>query len=358
MTNQLLPFRSGTRQRLVLTGQGQYPFTIAGAAATTNVNILISNIGMLGAIVLKVRGTITYSSAGAFALFGPWSLVQNITLSTNLGSVPLWNCSGFGSYLAQRWQKEGWQPDAAGIGSVTPDVNVHNFPLVGTGVAFELSWVVQVSLNDGLNFELGLVNQQSPQVQTYLNLTLATAAQIATNITALSGVVEAWMWYYDIGDPGQFALPPLTLVRTVEDLVNSVAATGDNVIVIPQLGVLTNMTQYAVLNSVLSDAPSQTYLRINKTDTPYVFERQVQKTLTRKRDLLNPQVGVFDWDFFSAYGPRSLGDFRDAWDTEAFATMEAILSIPTGTTLASGDTHRIVRKVVQMLQPTPQQMAA
>jgi hypothetical protein len=352
---QLLPFRSGTRQRLVLAGTGQYAFTIG---TTTNINIPLPNVGEAAMLILKLRGTVTYSAGGAFAIYGPWSMVQNATVSTNLGSATLWNMSGYGSYLAQGWQKEGWRPDFAGMGSTTPDPNVFVFPLSGTGVAWELSYVIMLSLNDGLNFELGLLNMQSPQVQANLNLTLGTAAQIATNITACSGIAECWYWYYDIGDPSQFALPPLTLVRSLEDISASVAATGDNYITIPQLGVITNITQYLTLNSILSDAWAQTSLVINKTDTPYVFEKQVQKTLSRRRDGLNPIVGVADWDFLSAYGPKNMGDFRDAWDSEAFATIDLHVLIPTGTTLAAGDTHKIVRRCVQMLQASPAQQAA
>jgi hypothetical protein len=352
---QLMPFRAGTRQRLVLAGQGQYAFTIG---TTNNVNVLLPNVGQLGMIILKVRGTITLSAAGAFGVFGPWTLVANATISTNLGSVPLWNATGYGSYLAQRWQKEGWDPSLAGVGSTTPDANVYVFPTAATG-AYELTYILTLSLNDGLNFELGLLNNQSPQVQTYLNITLdPTLTDVVTTATANTGTIEAWYWYYDIGDPSQFALPPLTIVRTVEDMISPIAATGDNVQVFPQLGVMTNFTQYIRLNSVLSDLFSQTYMRVNKTDVPYVMERQVQKAWNRKYQMINPVVGAGDWNFFQAYGPINMGDFRDCWDTEAFAYLEAAVSIPTGTTLGAIADHRIIRRVVQLLQTTPAQPAA
>jgi hypothetical protein len=99
-------------------------------------------------------------------------------------------------------------------------------------------------------------------------------------------------------------------------------------------------------------------MRVNKTDVPYVMERQVQKALMRYSTALNPLTGSADWNFFRAYGPINLGDFRDCWDTEAFAYLEAAVSIPTGTTLGAVADHRIVRRVVQMLQATPAQPAA
>jgi hypothetical protein len=354
MSQQLLPFRAGTRQRLVLAGQGQYPYTIG---TTTNVNVLLPNVGELGMIILKARGTQTLSGAGVFAVFGPWALINNVTISTNLGSVPLWNASGYGSFLAQRWQKEGWDPQQAGIGQTVANADVFVYSVAATA-AYELTWFLPVSLNDGLNFELGLLNNQSPQVQTYVNVTLGAQTDTVTTATANVGNIEVWYWYYDIGDPSQFALPPLTIVRTVEDMIAPIAATGDNVQVFPQLGVMTNFTQYIRLNSILSDLYSQTYMRINKTDVPYVMERQVNKAWARRYMLLNPLTGSCDWNFFQAYGPINLGDFRDAWDTEAFAYLEAAVSIPTGTTLGAVADHRIIRRVVQMLQATPAQPAA
>lgn len=355
MAQQLLPFRSGTRQRLVLAGTGQYPFTVG---TTNNVNVPLPNIGEGGQAILKVRGTITYSAGTTFTIFGPWSIIQNIQLFLNLGSVSIWNTTGYGGFLAQRWQKEGWDPSLPGIGGATPDANVYVFPTSGGPVAFELTWFLTISLNDGLNFELGLLNMQSPQVQANVNLTMGTAAQIGTNITAASGNVEVWYWYYDIGDPGQFALPPLTLVRTLEDLIANIAGTGDSIIIIPQLGVMCNLTSYTVTNAALSDAWSQSYLRVNRSDYPYIFERQVQKAVTRRGLLLNPQVGIADWIFLAGYGPLNMGDFRDCWDTEAFAEFIHAVTIPAGTTLVAGDAQRIVRRVVQMLQSTPQQAAA
>jgi hypothetical protein len=349
---QLKPFRAGTRQRLAQAGNGAVAFTIG---ITNSVSIPLPNIGMLNMLILQLTGTVTYSATGAFALYGPWSLLQAITVFTNLGSTTLWQTTGFGGYLAQRWQKEGWQPDAGGIGTTTADAEVYVFPVVGTAAAWTLTWVLPIALNDGMHFDLGTLNQQSPQIQTNLQLTFANATTVvASNITALAGSAVLWYWYYDIGDPSQYALPPLVLVRTLEDLSAAIVAAGaDTIITIPQLGVMLNYTQYATINSVLSNNYSQTYLRVNKTDFPYLYQRSILHTLTRRLDLLNSQVGVADTDYFHAYGPKNMGDFRDTWDTEAFAFLEAGTSIPSGTTIAAGDTVRAVRRVLQMLQATP-----
>jgi hypothetical protein len=349
---QLKPFRSGTRQRLAQAGQGSYAFTIG---TTNTLSIPLPNIGMLNMLILQLTGTITYSATGTFALYGPWSLLQAITVFTNLGSTTLWQTTGFGGYLAQRWQREGWQPDAGGLGTTTADAEVYVFPTSGTAAAWTLTWFLPIAVNDGMHFDMGMLNQQSPQIQSNLQLTFANATTVVgTNITALAGNAVLWYWYYDIGDPSQYALPPLILTRTLEDLAQPITTAGADVLItIPQLGVMLNYTEYAVINSVLSDAYSQTYLRVNKTDFPYIWQRSIKHADTRRLDLLNHIVGVADTDYYHAYGPKNLGDFRDTWDTEAFAFLENGMSIPSGTTVAAGDGVRGLRRVLQMLQATP-----
>jgi hypothetical protein len=344
MANQLLPFRQGTRQRRAKVG------VIPFAAASAGNPLELPRVGMLSRIIVQLRGTITYSAPGALADLGPWNLLSRIRVNTNIGAASIVDLSGYGAYVAQRQIAYGWSPEKAGIGDATPNADLHAFPLSGAAQAFALTWELPVGANDGPNFETGLINLQAPETRVTLEPVFGALLDPATLVTAIVANLHVYYEYYEIGDPGKFALPPLALVRLLEDQ-QAVGQTGDNTYTVPRQGTLLNLAHVAILNGARSDSIDSFSIKFNKTDTAYNIERQWSRMEERQLYGLLPVTGVYYNDWFHAYGEPNKGDTRDAIDSEALTTLESIVTVSSGATLGSNNNFlRSIRRIVQVLQ--------
>jgi len=344
-TQQKLPFRSGTRQKFYQMN----PMVFAAGQTLTQV---FPQVGMLSAIFLQVIGTLTYSAAGTLADQGPWNLLTRLQVLTNIGSAVLVDLSGFGAYLVQQLIGGGdYRPDVAGSGASTPSALIYSFPLSGTGVAFRLSYILPIGANDGINFDTGLINLQAPQTQVTLSLQCGQLTDAASNITAIAATISVGYWYYEIPDLSIFELPPLSLVRTLEDQI-PVASTGEQVYTVPPMGTILQAVHCLTLNGTRSDSFDYGFVRFNKSDTIYNVPAGMQRMLERSRYGLNPITGTFFWDFWHAYGEVSQGDVRDAIDTEAISTVDFGMAISSGATLGSNNNNlKTIRRLVQTIQP-------
>lgn len=341
---QLLPFRSGTRQRQAKVGV--IPFA-AGSAGTP---LELPRVGMLSRIIVQLRGTITYSAGGALTDLGPWSLLSRIRVNTNIGSASLIDLTGYGAYVAQRQIVRGWSPEKAGIGDSTPNADIHVFPLSGAAQAFVLTWELPIAANDGANFETGLINLQAPETRVTVEPTFGALTDGSTLVTGISANLHVYYEYYEIGDPRVFVLPPLALVRILEEQ-QAVGQTGENIYPVPRQGTVLNLAHVAILNGARSDAIDSLALKFNKTDTVYNAERQWKRVEERRMYSLLPNTGVYYWDLFDAYGDVNKGDTRDAIDSEALTTFESIVNVTSGATLGANNNFlRSIRRILQVLQ--------
>lgn len=341
---KLLPFREGTRQRRAKVGTIAYS---AGAAWTP---LEMPRVGMLSEIVVQLRGTITYSAAGTIADKGPWNLLNRLKVNTNIGAASIVDVSGYGGYCVQRMLKEAWSPEKAGNGDTTPNADIYLFPTSGTAVAFVLTWVLPIAANDGPNFDTGLLNLQSPETRVTVEGTFGALTDPATNVTAIVATLHVYYQYFEIGDPRQFALPPLALVRTLEDQ-QAVGQTGDNIYPVPRQGTVLQLAHIVTLNGARSDTIDSFSLKFNKTDTIYSEERQWKRVTERRLYHLLPNVGVYYHDLFHAYDQVNMGDTRDAIDSEALTTFESIVTVSSGATLGSNNNFlATVRRILQVLQ--------
>jgi hypothetical protein len=266
MSNSLLPFRRGTRQRRAKVGVIPY---VAGAAGTP---LELPRVGMLSRIVIQLRGTITYSAPGALADQGPWNLLTRIRVNTNIGAATLIDASGFGMYAVQRQIERGWSPEKAGIGDTAANADIHAFPLSGAAQPFCLTYELPISANDGANFETGLINLQAPETRVTVEPQFGALLDPATLVTAIVANLHVYYEYYEIGDPRKFALPPLALVRILEDQ-QAVGQTGDNTYPVPRMGTVLNLCHVVTLNGARSDTIDSLSLKFNKTDSIYQQER-------------------------------------------------------------------------------------
>lgn len=342
---QLLPFRSGTRQRHFKVGFIPY------AANTTGTPLTLPQVGMLSRIVCQQRGVITYSAPGTLADQGPWNMLSRLQLLTNIGAANVFDTSGFGAFTLMRTLAPGWSPDLAGIGTTfTPNADIHVFPLSGAAQAFVLTYEVPVSVNDGGNFETGLINLQAPETRVQLVAQFGALTDPATLVTANVSNLHVYYEYYEIGDLNTFALPPLALVRWLEEN-QSITAVGDNVYTVPRMGAVANIIHVVTCNAVRTDGIDQFQVKFNKTDAVYQDERQWRRVEERRLYQTLPNVGVYYWDFFHAYSGVNRGDTRDTIDSEALTTLESIVTISSGTALGANNNNlKTIRRIFQVLE--------
>lgn len=345
MSNRL-PFRYGTRQKFAKVGF--IPF-----AASSVASLELPRVGMMSKLIVQLRGTISTTNGGAdtgvLTDEGPWNLLNRLKVNTNIGAASLVDVSGFGAYMFQRLIEQGYSPDKAGVADTTPNADVHVFPLTGNAVAFVLTWIIPISGNDGINFESGLINLQAPETRVSIEATFGAIADPMSNVGAISANLHVGYQYYEIPDTNSFDLPPLSLVRILEENM-PIGATGDVVYTVPRMGTLLQLAHAVKLNGARSDSVDSLSIKFNKTDTVYNIERQFARVIERERYSLLPKTGVFYHDFWHAYGDVSTGDTRDAIDSEQLSTLESIVTVTAGATLGANNNNlKAVRRIVQRI---------
>lgn len=350
MAQSLKPFRQGTRQRFAKVGV--IPWT-TGTALTP---LELPRVGMLSQIYLRAELVVTLSAAGALADLGPWNVLNRIKVNANIGSAAIVDLSGFGTYMVQPWYEEfGFRPDNAGIGSTSVNADTFAAPVAMGANNWIINYAIPISANSGREFDLGLINLQAPETRVTVEITTGQLTDAATNVTSITGSIFVYYIYYEIGNPAQFALPPLSLVRLLEEQ-QSVNATGDNLYTLPRQGVLMQLAHRLTLNSARTDANGASWdeisLRYNKTDTVYRLERRAERLRERIWYGLPPLAGVSYHDFWHAASDVSAGDFRDAVDLEELSTCESVVTVSTGATLGGAGTNILasVRRILQILE--------
>lgn len=345
---KLRPFRTGTRQRRAFVNSA------AWVAGTTLPSIELPRVGLLSRLIVQLRGVLTLSGAGTLTDLGPWSATARLRVNVNIGAAAIVDVSGFGAYMATPWFDEvGFRPDYAGIGtSFTPNGDIHAAPVASGANTWVLTYPVPISANAGREFELGLINLQAPEVRCTVDLTCGAGADFTNNFTSLVASYFVYEEYYEIPDPRAFALPPLALVRLLEEQ-QAIVGTGDAIYTVPRQGVLFQLAHRVTLNGARIDNPGwdSASIRFNKTDTVYKEDRQWKRVQERYQYALQPITGVYYHDYWHAASDVSAGDSRDQIDSEELSTLESIATINSGATLGSNNNFLAsVRRIAQILQ--------
>jgi hypothetical protein len=341
---QRKPFRGNTRQR------HQRILSRAYALNTALEPITIPQVGYLAAVIVQFRGTVTLSGAGALADLGPWNLVSKFVLESNQGAGTLFDLSGYGAFLVGAQLERGFRPDLAGSGGTTPSSDYFAAPVASGANAWALSWYLPVSLNNGKQFETGLINLQAPEVRLTLKIqTNGALTDVATLVTATTGNFFVSYLYYEVPPPEMVYQPPLMVARRLEEQ-QSITQVGDFIYQIPRAGTLLSLMQYTRLNGARSDSIDEFRLPLNYNDTVYVYDRQTLKLLNRMWHDTEFPTGVYEWDFWHSEEELSEGDTRDAFDTEAVTTMQFVTKISAGATLGSGNNFQnSIRTIMQSI---------
>lgn len=369
----LAPFRYGTVKRRIPIG------TFAITLGTRLPSVKIPQVGMASRVLFTVAGSYTVATAPLVVANtdGFDSLIANASLTLNNGSAQVVSTSGIGINVINRNIGTAL-PIKKGSPAGTGNVNLQSLPLALGASTFTYGGILPINANQGMEFEMGLVNLQAQEVQMTVDLTfnpLATIFTTPANCTAFAATCALSYEYFEIPDPSQYLMPPLMLVRTIEDGAAAIAATGDQLYTLTRLGTMLSYHAVLVLNNLYGDAGvaiSETKLRFNKTDVQYdqlsadtdIYESELYgygvdltqsptpsaATPGNRRRLFQSAVTLNFWSAGDA--DRNGGDFRDAIDTEENTTSEFINTIAAGTALNAGKDFLIhVRRVAQRLIP-------
>lgn len=337
------PFRMGTRQRIRQIKAAQSISALGGSTVFT-----LDRVGLLNYLVVVLRGTITLSAGGAFATLGPWSLIDRVKVSLNLGNMTLVDVSGYSLYQINKMLFRGWAPD--GGGNFTPSSAVYSAPVASGANSWILPLVIPISANPGSDFDTGLINLQAPEVQVDVSIQLASAgATFVTNFSSLANVTaELYQCYFDLPQIGApVALPMGAIVRTVET-TKPISATGELDYTVERQGTLLNFVSTFIANGARSNGLDRVKLIANINDTIYDMPTVVNK-LKQEFDYSAPSdTGIFTLDLWHARESPMSGDYRDVIDTEVLTTLQWNPVVSSGTVIGSGNNFWISARRVKV----------
>ena len=342
-----LPFRYGTVRRRI--NIGTYAVVPGGAIPS----IVIPQVGMMARILVDIEGTYTKANAtGTNLLDGYDAIVSRAAVKLNNGSANIVDLSGIGINIVNR--------------DLSPSLPIKRGLITTAGAqTFAYKFILPINANSRRQFEMGLINLQAPELRATLDLSfnpLSSVFATPADVTLYTATASVSYEYYEIPDISQYELPPLTLVRTIEEAPVAIGAVGLQTYQIPRLGTMIDYHAVVVLNSVYATvlaAVSNFAWRYNKSDVQY--DVRIQDWETYEAELYGS--GAFTFLFTGAIsfnlweaGDRDWngGDFRDAIDTEENTTTEALVTIAAGTALNAGkDNIYHVRRVVQRIEQAP-----
>lgn len=329
-----IPFRYGSRMRIQRVGF--VPFQENTQAPPLE----LPRVGFLAGVLLEWTGTISGTGL-AVRTQGPYALVRRLRLNLNLGSVSIYDTSGYGNYLL----------------NYANNRNFSQHPLFSNTSRWY--YYIPVAVNLGENATTGLVLLQDPQVRATLDITWGALLDAFTvssgSPSAASGSgITVYYVYFEVPDLRRVSAPPLVLHRVIED-VQPISQVGDNAYTVPRQGVLLQLLHTLFLNGAYPSTVQwdRYQLRLNRTDTIVDLapgHTYALDMLGKGSYLALPVFSVF-LDFFRAMNDPDRGDLRDALDTEAITTTESIITISSGATLGSNNNFLgSIRRIIQPIR--------
>jgi hypothetical protein len=375
-----IPFRYGTVRRRINIGS----FTLT--PGTQLPAVLVPQVGMLSRILFDIEGSYTVATAPLVVanVDGFDAIFARAQVTLNNGSANIVDLSGIGVNAINQNLNTAL-PIKRGTPAGVGNVNGTQMPLALGASTFSYKGILPVNANQRRQFEMGLINLQAPELRATVLLSfnpLASLFTVPANCTLFAATCNLSYEYFEIPDLRKYDLPPLTLVRSIEEAPIAIAATGQQIYQIPRLGTMIEYHAVLVLKLLYGSANTaitEFDIRYNKTDQQYqVLEGEWE---TNEAELYGVGINVLQAPTPSAATPTSRwqqqtsaitfnlwaasdatingGDFRDAIDTEENTTTESIVTIKAGTTLNAGKDNLFhVRRVVQRIVPAPAPRAA
>lgn len=342
------PFRGNSRQRIQRVGT--YIPTLGG-----RLSIELPRVGYLAGLQVTLGGTLQ-RTAGDTGTFSDqmFNIVNRLQVNLNIGASQIFDCSGHGTNLLNQAMSFGF---AADLGGGTPSVALAPAPLPFT--ADPLVWAgddtipsgpdigvfsywIPIAMNDGLNFNVGLINLQAPEIRATLDITMGTLADLFSPGAVLTGTtftdltVLVHYEYYEVPNPDLVDIPPYIVHRVIQER-QAIAATGDQVYTVPRMGQLQRLIHSVQINGTTSTLVTDLTIRVNKTDEIYRMAQNMNRWLSRMRYGHTVPRGAFYHDWWRAADLNAAGDFRDVIDSEQISTLESIVGINSTAVLGVGN---------------------
>jgi hypothetical protein len=347
---QKLPFRYGTvRRRLTI---GTYTLTPGQSIPT----ITLPQVGMLSRIVVNIAGTYTKANASGLNLLDGYdAILARNTLKLNNGSSQIFDASGVGINIVNQNQ--------------SPSLPIKRGLLTTVAAqTFTYNYMIPVAANNREQFTMGLINLQAPELRATLDISanpLSSIFATPADVTLFTATATVSYEYFEIPNLSEYQLPPMTLVRTIEEAPIPVAVTGLQTYQIPRLGTMIDYHAVLQLNNVYANVLTNFTnfaLRYNKSDTQYDMRVQDCETYEAEQYGMGSgptktfmQASALSFNLWAAGNrPWDGGDFRDAIDTEENTTTESLITVNGATALNPGkDNIFYVRRVVQRIVQAP-----
>lgn len=327
----VLSFEEGTRRRSKTLNSIVY---VDGQPQT----LRLDNIGYLAAIRLQVFLQITATAATAFtgdALIQKMrAILPRIVLGTNM-QANIVTASAHGLNLQSLIGAPGFYQSSIH----TDEVNTAPAAAGTQNVWFEV--YIPVSLNDGKNYTLGLLNLQNDDVSADLRLEWAAVKSLfatPANITGCTGYAVPELIYYDVPDPSQYMQPNLGYLCTITETLDTVTiGTGEHVYPIPRGNVLVSAIHelsdsgaLLTFNSPINAAGKiGTYeLRMQGSTTDYKQPAWLSAHESRRRYGLAIPDGVIVNDALWDIGHPGVFDLGyQVIDSAQFNKLDSIISV-------------------------------
>lgn len=358
---QKFPFRGNSRQRIQRVASA--PFV-----ENSRTSIELPRVGYLAGIFLQLSGTLTRLSGDTGTLNDQYAnILRRIQVNLNIGASQIFDVSGHGTSLLNQAMTFNYGPDLGGAQvppfpapvpmDTTQDSSVFQFVPTAPNVGiFGLSLYVPIAMNDGLNFNVGLINLQAPEIRCTLDLQFGTVADLFTPGATLTGTtitgaqVEVHYLYYEVPNPDLVEIPPYIVHRVIQER-QAISAVGDQVYTVPRMGQLQRIIHSVQINGILrSNLISDVVVRVNKTDEIYRMTNLCNRFLSRMRYGHKVSEGAVYWDWWRAADLNAAGDYRDVIDSEQISTLESIVGIAQAAVLGQGNNFLdTVREFTQRL---------
>jgi len=352
---QKFPFRGNSRQRIQRVGS----YVVQLAPGNNRLSIELPRVGYLAGILVQIGGFLS-RTAGDTGTFSTqyFNILNRLQLNLNIGASQIFDVSGHGTYLLNQAMSFNYAPDLGGHGApgapllaiADPSVWDGQDTIPETDQDLVFSYWIPIAINDGLNFNVGLINLQAPEIRATLDLTMGSIADLftpgatltGTNVTAFGGptgqmLAQVSYLYYEVPNPDLVEIPPYIVHRVIQER-QAIQATGDQLYTVPRMGQLQRLIHSVQVNGIANTSPvGDLVIRVNKTDEIYRMRSSVNRFLSRMRYGHTVSQGAFYHDWWRAADLNAAGDFRDVIDSEQISTLESIVSIDPATVLGVGN---------------------
>lgn len=302
------PFDKSTRLSLVPLAAIARP---TGGGASPEVQL--PSYGLLGGILLEIRGTIG-GTVGAVSALGMASIIRRVTLRLNSGTV-VWSLTGPDYHYLYRDQIDAGYVDVCGQTNARDAVTA-------TGAVLDMVIPLQVNLRD----PIGLLLLQNRQ--TILTLiveweadTTVTATGTFTGFTAVPKLLT-----YSV-PPDPRSLPPLRFIHQVVDESKVLSGAGDDVYDVPRANTYINIVQGTGIGATGADSWTRSFLRVNQSSYIMDFAPRTQDQLFYYLHGRARELGMIAYPFMATSGLGMYGTTRDLYDSSRVTDLQIVTTV-------------------------------